>query len=856
MAGINVPQYEIFKIGTDQFKYNNWDLTISKNEALKFNELIALFEAQEFRLIAQILNKPISEIDFSDYILTVVISKKTHFKRAVSKKGIRLNGNTFRRFVGTTGGLKNNSLIFVNIEVLDELNRRCECGRDKSVKLVPAKYEAYKALTCSASQPICDPNHILVVSDALTRFKDKIIQLDNTDSNTVSPKLEYIDDADIENNATDGFNLCTIDYMKRVCESLGIDYVSSGVCLRNAWLKGMLYPFPIVEFFDTYLDDIMDGYIVTDIWGNKHDIRTVDMILTESSLKLWKCYKSIDEYVEQYHKNGYCFSVTKISPDVLDDQRELNYQYLQSYDFDDEDIRELCAPTVKYLKDSFAGDYDSTIKFLGITGKADVYTWQRALFSNELMLKDPYVIDCIYRMIKKKINNAKMGKLIVNGNYQIASGDPFILMQHIAGLKETGLLKARECYSKYWSDKDVEEVVIFRSPMTSHNNIRKCIVSNSKDADYWYRYMGTIMIINSWDTFCMAENGCDYDSDLLFSTNNPVLLRKHVELPAIACVQHTVDKVEVTESGILKSNLNGMGNNVGTITNRVTSMMETQAHYEKGSKEWNELEYRITCGQDYQQNEIDKLKGIKTKSMPSYWYHYGACKGDKFLQSVCTDKRPYFMIYARDDYRAKYNKYISATDERCLVNLGLSLDELINKYENGEVLSDPEHNFLMWYYRRLPFGMGACSMNKICWHIESEFSGYKIGLKRNSDFDYTVLKVKRRCTKQHKEQIEELMDSYIRHINLFKHHAANQGIKDPIIYNEDTQKRALGRQLMASQYRKKARAICPNDDERLNIVLDICYGENKNKMFCWDIVGDLICTRLEELNYLEGRDAD
>ena len=42
--------------------------------------------------------------------------------------------------------------------------------------------------------------------------------------------------------------------------------------------------------------------------------------------------------------------------------------------------------------------------------------------------------------------------------------------------------------------------------------------------------------------------------------------------------------------------------------------------------------------------------------------------------------------------------------------------------------------------------------------------------------------------------------------------------------------------------------ICPNNDERLNIILDITYGYNGNKQFCWDTIGDLICKRLEEMN--------
>lgn len=506
MAGIKVPQYEIFKIGTTQLKYNNWDVTLSKKEAHKFDQMIALFEGTEFRLISKILNKPTNEIDFSDYIVSVIIDKKSHYGRVCSKKGFFLNGKHFRRFVGTTGGLKNNTLLFVNTDVLDELNRRCECNRDKSVPLIPAKYEAYKALTCSASQPICEPNGILVVSDTITQFKDTVLRLDNTDDDAEQPSLTLMEDAELENNATDGFNLCTYDYMKRVSESLGLDYVTSGVCLRNAWLKGMMYPFPIVEFAEKFNDG---NYLVEDIWGYEHDLRDIDLILTESSLKLWKAYSCIDEYVKSYRECGYGFSVTKISPKILDDTRELNYQYLQSYEFTDEDIEELCAPTVKYLKDSFCGDYESTVKFLGINGNTERNTWQRALYISPYMMGDHQIIDSVHRMIKKKISEAKIGRLLVHGNYQIASGDPFIMMQHICGLEETGLLKAHECYSSYWAEEDVDDIVVFRSPMTIHNNIRRCKVRYGEDMQYWYRYMNGIMIMNSWDTFCMAENGCD-----------------------------------------------------------------------------------------------------------------------------------------------------------------------------------------------------------------------------------------------------------------------------------------------------------------------------------------------------------
>lgn len=831
MAGISVPQYEIFKIGTNKLKYSNWNLTISKKEAFKYQELISLFEAQEFRIMAnKILNKDIREIDFSKIFMQVVIDKKSDFGRATCKKGINVNGINYRRFVGTTGGLKNNTLLFCNSQYVDKLNELCECKRNKDIPLVPAKYEAYKALTCSASQPICNPNGILVVRDCITKYFADVISLDDgIDSD--EPSREIIKNKELENNVSDGFNLCTIEYMQRVGESLGIDYTPSGVCLRNAWLKGMLYPFPIIEFIEKYNNG---NYLIEDIWGNIQDIRNCEMIVTESSLKLWSAYSSIDEYINACEECGYGFSVTKISPHILEECRELNYQYLQSYDFTDEDIEELCTPTIQYLKDAMCGDYSSTIKFLGITDNADINSWQRALFTSEYMMGDPYVIDSVHRFIKKKMNDAKIGKLFVDGNYQIASGDPFALMQSICGLEVTGLLKAGECYSKFWIDKNENEIVLFRSPMTSHNNIRMCQVNSSEECQYWYQYMDTIMIINGWDSFCMAENGEDWDSDLNFSTNNSVLKRRYKFLPAIECVQRNTSKIVVTEKEVLKTNKNGMGNQVGTITNYVTSMMEVQSHFEKDSKEYKELEYRIECGQLYQQNELDKIKGIVAKPMPSNWYNMGACADDRYKQSICAYRKPYFMIYIYDETKRDYKKYIKESNDKCKLIYNCSIQDL---YDNKDNLSDEQKEFLFWYEFKMPVGTGECSMNKICRYVESQIDGYKSQLHRNSAFDYNELKVKRRCTEEHRQSLRELEQEYrecVQEYKAQKHFDKGESNKN--------------RKFLYKKFHEEAMNICPNNDERLNIILDITYGYNGNKQFCWDTIGDLICERLEEMN--------
>ena len=590
---------KIFKISSERFRLNNWEINLSKELAVRLDELIDLFDSQAFRLIDLIIGNKRYKQDMTDLMLAVEISSMNDYDKVTSRSGVILNGKRFLWMVGTTGGLKNNTLLFVREDILPELIKRTDCDRNKEYKAIPAKLEAYIALTFSASVTIPEPRSVLVVKDCITKFKGDVVRID--DSETDEPIVEEKFNVDLENNGSDGMNLCTPEYMQRVADKLGLDYLPSGICLRNAYLKGMLNVFDILKF----AKEVGNGYKVKDVWGTERDIRDVDMIITESSLKLWDNYSSWEKYHKCYYENGYRFSATKVTPKKLEDIRETNYQYLQSYELTNEQIVELCKPTVDWLKMAFASDYEKTKEFLGIDEKTKTKDYAQALYLDERMMNDPYVIDRINKMIKKKINQAKIGKLKVEGNYQIIMGDPYALMQSIYGLEATGLLKANEIYSQYWVDKDIDEVVCFRSPMTSHNNIRKMKVSVDEKCKEWYKYSNTMMILNDWDTICMALNGSDFDSDSIYSTNNKVLLEAYKYTNAIDCVQRKGEKKVVKRNDIRKSNRVGLGSEVGTITNRVSAQIDKLALFNENTNEYKELSKRILCGQLYQQNTLD-----------------------------------------------------------------------------------------------------------------------------------------------------------------------------------------------------------------------------------------------------------
>ena len=131
----------------------------------------------------------------------------------------------------------------------------------------------------------------------------------------------------------------------------------------------------------------------------------------------------------------------------------------------------------------------------------------KAAMIDERILNDPYVRNSIYQLIRKRINDAKVGVLKVHGNYSIVGGDPYALCQSIFGMKITGLLDAGEIYNRYWSERGAEELLCFRAPMSVHNNIRRVRLSVSEDAAYWYRYNTTATFFNAWDSATAALNG-------------------------------------------------------------------------------------------------------------------------------------------------------------------------------------------------------------------------------------------------------------------------------------------------------------------------------------------------------------
>ena len=451
------------------------------------------------------LYNDLDKLQFKPDYMCLIIDREKDYYRAC--KGFSINGVKYKRLLGTNGGIKNSTIVFVSERLADELKKRIDNDRDPTKELVTAKLEAYKALACSASIPVSLPKGILVVPDVETSFKSDIIYL--TDEDDGEPIMEERKDEEITIDASDGYGIMLPSLAERWSKELELDYLVSGVNTRFSFEKGMVFTFDFLEF----AEKVAHKYIVKDAWGNDVDIRDVELILTTSMVKLWDSYESCEDYIQKSVRNRYAFGIAKTCPKELENERNLNYQFIQSYDLDDESIEELIAPTMNEIKDVLGGDWRKAILFLKGCGLNEDSVanlsndFVKAIMIEPKMLDDPYIQNSIYQLIRNRINEAKVGVLKVHGNYSIVSGDPYLLSESIFGMTPRGLLNSGEIYNKYWVDAGAESLACFRAPMTCHNNIRLVKPVNKENVCHWYQYMNTCTIFNGWDTATAALNG-------------------------------------------------------------------------------------------------------------------------------------------------------------------------------------------------------------------------------------------------------------------------------------------------------------------------------------------------------------
>lgn len=325
-----------------------------------------------------------------------------------------------------------------------------------------------------------------------------------------------------------------------------------------------------------------------------------------------------------------------------------------------------------------------------------------------------------------------------------------------------------------------------------------------------------------------------------------MLVRNTLNLPVIICEQGNAPKVIPTEEAIINSNINGFGDDIGKITNRITAMFDVQSQYDEDSEEYQVLDYRIQAGQLLQQNSIDRIKGIVSNPMPKEWYSREAVykmpedteeqrtKKELYLRIV-ADRKPYFQRYIYNDIMRQYNTFIKNTRGNCISRFRMTPQELMLKTDH----SFDEAEFLRWYFIKMPLGIHDCLTNRICRRVENEFDGYVSKNPIEVPYDYgKLIRGDGQITGSVQSAVKKEYNAY----GDWLARASKYFVEDPntqIVESKGAVLRITEQQILMK---------CPDIESACDVALNLCVKHRKYIGFLWDVFGDVIINRMLQMS--------
>ena len=194
------------------------------------------------------------------------------------------------------------TVVFCCDEIIDELKRRLNNGRDLNKKISPSKFNTYFGLAGSATFLVSEPKFIVVKDyENVVKFQSNFVT--ETDWNTDDKITQQ--EVEVTLNRTDGMGLITPRQAEIWANDLGIDWIPSQFCIRQNFIKGMLCVFDIHNFCN---EKNNGNYIIDTIYKDKNgqyikaDLRDYDVIISESPFKLWDSFDRITSYNVCYTK--------------------------------------------------------------------------------------------------------------------------------------------------------------------------------------------------------------------------------------------------------------------------------------------------------------------------------------------------------------------------------------------------------------------------------------------------------------------------------------------------------------------------------------------------------------------------
>lgn len=570
-------------------------------------------------------------------------------------------------------------------------------------------------------------------------------------------------------NSFDGQGLMSPEWSECVSLYLGLSYIPSEMIIRAPWVKGLLATVPFHEWFAEH--GITE---ITDSFGKVRPVAEIDCIISKSQFKMHKIYKAKcepmgvnawDYHCAAMHQNHLHWGVTKFNGYADDDIKALNYQYIQALQLNNDDIEELCKPTEKFLQSLNSGSVEEVYNNLMVNAKGywqtvvddqnDIdesitnvnYTklFQKVIEANPEFIDDKYIRELIFRECQVKFDGAKLGKILTRGNFQFCVSDPVAQLEWIAknhcgmDIEVNGVVPAGMVYSNYWmnSEDSGKEIVLMRSPLIDRNEISKRGLMQNDE--HYCRYISSGVVYSIHDLTALQMGGCDFDGDICFSTNNPIILKGCYDYQTAKPLYYKLQSTDlvgaITPENVINADVRGLNSKVGQISNKAGSLYANLHNYVEGTSEHTSLYNSIVALGQVVGMEIDRIKTAVAPTPPLEWktlqgvkrqnreFETSQALTDEEMQGkdrhnkLTPDVKPYYFRHNYDYIDKGIQELNRECNKMCKQTFGYKLEELVRRCEQG-IANEREIQLYNQYLAAYPVIDTDCIVNHICHWFE------------------------------------------------------------------------------------------------------------------------------------------
>ena len=436
-------------------------------------------------------------------------------------EGVTLDfGNGAHRYLAfeRSGSMSRQAkLSFIRADVHDEVHRRIMLDM-KIGNCQLSKLYAYNGLMLSGGVRIdginlTKPHRVIVVKNETYRARTKVITVEGNGTDEAVKKFSRKEDVrDITVLRHDGEGLISKELAGTIDKIFCGKHIHHSFQIRMPFVKGMLHE---VHFHD-FLFSAGTKYI-TDIWGVRHPVDDVDIILTQSMFKGfgWLTENGMDwnDYLRIFEKYNHALYITNVSKVKPDNHTELNYQFLNTLSMTAEEFRPADLPD----------GWNSSPSDDNALGKC--------IKKNPLFVNEKACVKELNDNADKLIRQYSLGRLRVEGDNRFLSDDILDLLIFLIDNGAKRNSKERTFWSVAMTERfnknsfyspgasyDADTVcTLLRNPHIARNEEiqLKLYGKSSNMRKYYLSQLTDVVMVDPESLAAQRLGGADFDGDMI-----------------------------------------------------------------------------------------------------------------------------------------------------------------------------------------------------------------------------------------------------------------------------------------------------------------------------------------------------